>query len=146
MGFLFGKKENEPMVCNHKWKDFPWYVVLDKGYEIDRYTIRVYEPYVCVKCKKRRDEYLYGWEFDSERKFKQKVEEIKTAHADKIMDRLLLEDMIKDEQLIDREYLKVVEALENPSDAFAGLDLYGEIGRAQREIEIQTDGLQISAR
>lgn len=136
-------KKNKPVVCNHKWKDFPWYMRIDERIKVPDepwkdvrkiYVVEVYEPYVCVKCKKRRDEHLGGFESNDKSLRDKKAEEIKKKYADKIKGSIEIEDMILDEQLVDRRYLELLEELNNPSDKFAGLDLFTEIERMKKEI------------
>lgn len=129
--FGFFKKKNKPQVCNHKWKDFPWYALW--GREDGRYYFKVFEPYVCIKCKERRDELLMRMNFE---KSKDRDEELKKLHEKykgKILDLVEVEDMVKDEQLVDREYLSLLEQFENPTDRLAGLDLFAEIQKAKKE-------------
>ena len=134
--FGFSKKKNKPTVCNHKWKDFPWYLHTHHRTEYDGekvYAVEVYEPYICVKCKERRNECLGGFESNSQKARDEKAKEIKETYPDKIKGRLEVEDMVKDEQLVDRDYLNLLAQYENPADTFAGLDLYTEIRKAQKE-------------
>ena len=130
--FNLFKKKNKPAVCNHKWKDFPWYALW--GREDGRYYFKIFEPYVCIKCKERRDELLTRMNFE---KSKDRDEELKKLHEKykgKILDLVEVEDMVKDEQLVDREYLKLLEEFEHPEDKFANLDLFSEIQHMKKEV------------
>ena len=136
---FFGKRKKEIQTCNHKWKDFPWYIVIGEydtskyPYDDLRYTIRVKEPYVCIKCKKRRDELLYSYECDSKDYRDKKVEELRSQYSDKIKPIVEVEDMVLDEQLVDRDYLKLIEQYYHPEDQFAGIDLFAEIRKAKMD-------------
>lgn len=129
--FGFSKKKNKPTVCNHKWKDFPWYSLY--GIENGRYYFKIYEPYVCIKCKERRDELLMRMNCTTSKERDRKLEEYHEKYKNKLLDLVEVEDMVKDEQLVDREYLKLLEQFENPADRFAGLDLFAEIQKAKKE-------------
>ena len=139
--FSFFKKKNKPVVCNHKWKDFPWYIKIEfydtekYAHKYDwRYTAKVFEPYVCVKCKQRRDELLFNYDSSTKESRDKKVEELQTKYSDRIKPIVEIQDLILDEQLVDRRDLELLEELNNPSDKFAGLDLFTEIERMKKEI------------
>lgn len=145
MFHLFRKNKLRPQTdlqtCNHKWKDFLWYVELSEYdrsthyYETDmRYCLKVKEPYVCVKCKKRRDETLFSEEYRLKKEREAKIEELKAQYPDRIRPIIEIEDMVKDEQLVDREYLKLISEFKNPNDEFAGTDLFAEIQALKQDI------------
>lgn len=111
---LFRRKQKEntppqippPKECNHKWKDFDWYI----DFKIYQHTLNytIYEPYVCIHCKERKDvalerENVKG--FNSNKEALEYVGSIINKYP-KIKDRAIIEDEIHDTQLIDREYLK----------------------------------------
>lgn len=116
----FKRKTQEPQVpsippCRHIWKDFPWYVNtsasrVDFGWNV---KISVYEPYVCVLCKERKDVLLVegvalGYTVqEAEREVKERLEEFK----DKIAPRAVIEDEINDMILVDRQKLEIYENL-----------------------------------
>ena len=129
--FGFFKKKNEPKVCNHKWKDFPWYSLY--GCENGKYYFNIYEPYVCIKCKERRDELLMRMNCTTSEERDRKLEEYHEKYKNKLLDLVEVEDMVKDEQLVDRDYLKLLEQYENPKGPFDGLDLFAEIQKARKE-------------
>lgn len=123
MAFLFGKKKKQesvsitlapPKECEHKFSDFPWF--LDVSVERDcsyyhlryNYTIKVIEPYVCIFCKERKDVILdvfrgVGVCYDD---FSAKLKAVTKQYEDHLQNRAVIEDMISDMQLVDREYLK----------------------------------------
>lgn len=115
MGFwLFGKKkkqEQKPPECKHKWKDFPWYM---KGVYYNDYhscRIRMYEPYVCIKCKERKDILLNEIEQQniSWKEFEKLYNEIEECYKDHVQLTCIVEDQIHDFQMIDKAYLEAFE-------------------------------------
>lgn len=144
MFHLFKRNKPQPAsvsVCNHKWKDFPWYIEFseyDKStsyYSTDmRYTLEVKEPYVCVKCKKRRDETLLSLLYKSKKDRDAKIDELRAQYPDSIKPLVEIEDMVADEQLVDREYLKLISEFKHPEDEFAGMDLFAEIEELKKEV------------
>lgn len=139
--FGFLKKKNKPQVCNHKYKDFPWYIVTSY-YDTDRYeyrhdwryTLKVMAPYVCIKCKHRRDEMLQYYESNDSDKRDSKVSELQEKYPEDIRPTVEVEGMVKDEQLVDREYLRLIDEFYHPEDAFEKIDLFTEIQKAKAEV------------
>lgn len=129
--FGFSKKKSEPKVCNHKWKDFAWYSLY--GCENGKYYFKIIEPYVCIKCKERRDEQLMCMSFGTSKERDRELEKYHETYKGKLLDIVEVMDMVKDEQLVDREYLSLLEQFENPTDRLAGLDLFAEIQKAKKE-------------
>lgn len=122
--FSFFRKKNKPSACNHKWKDFPWYDVYGFDRSTGKYFFMIMEPYVCIKCKKRQDKQLLKITTDSLEERNRTLSEYKQKYKDKMLDLVEVEDMVQNEILVDREYLKLLEQFENPADRFSGLDLF----------------------
>lgn len=127
-----------PAPCQHKWKDFPWYIQRDveRDYNSTTYLIRVWQPYVCVKCKERRNESLetvrVSTRNDRDRHYERMLEDYK----DKVLPIAVVEDMVKDEQLVDREYLRLMEEFQSPSSPFDNLDLLrGELEKVKASLK-----------
>lgn len=100
-----GSAEPVKPPCNHKWKDFDWYLTYDIIGRSLKYQI--YEPYVCIHCKKRKDISLEsGTATTSSYKDALETLNIIKERYPKIKDRAIVEDEINDAQLVDREYLK----------------------------------------
>lgn len=99
--------------CSHTWKDFPWYV--DVTYYIDEsmFKLKIMKPYVCIHCKERRDELLLEQtRFETSLKVVEEFEAAaKEEYSDKIMPKAIVEEQIRDMQLVDREALKIAEQL-----------------------------------
>ena len=100
-------------VCNHKYKDFPWYYEARYNTSTRNLVFKVWEPFVCIHCKERINRLLY--ERNSHYKTYEEADEYVTQfrekYADRMEDEVVIEDMIADMQLVDREYLLIAETL-----------------------------------
>ena len=114
----FKKKQIAPIeikkpVCNHKWKDFPWFYEARYNTSSRELTFKVWEPFVCIHCKERQNRLLY--ERNSHYKTYEEADNYVSAfrekHADRMEDEVVVEDMIADMQLVDRAYLAIAERL-----------------------------------
>lgn len=106
----FKKKIEKPeTLCNHKWKDFPPYI----EYSTDTMTVQIIEPYVCVYCKKRKDVFLINDSWKNEHislsRFDQIVDGYYKTYKDIILPKGIVEDMVYDEMLVDRDHLRIME-------------------------------------
>lgn len=127
------KKKPIEQVCNHKYKDFPWYIIYSyekqwtghDEYEA-MYYFKVMTPYVCIKCKHRKEEQLYYFEAGSAERRDQRMQELVDRYPDKIKPAVEVEAMVKNEQLVDREYLELIDRFANPEDHFGGLNLFSK--------------------
>lgn len=111
---LFNRNKNSGKLCNHKWKDFNWYI--DATYfpeDNNRLEIKVVEPYVCIFCKQRKDVILtnYNTIVDSQSNAVKICDKLKEQYKGKISDRAFVEDEINDMILVDREYLDLYEQI-----------------------------------
>lgn len=116
MGFF--KRKNRKQItssateCQHLWKDFPWYIEgeFNDNKSQTEYNIFIYEPYVCVKCKERKDIVLnkvYGKGiYATHEGFKEKFNDLRKKYADYCLDKVIIEDMINDFQMVDRRALR----------------------------------------
>ena len=115
----FTKKSKEPpkpVECRHHWKDFPWYYEATYYSDSHRLEAKLIEPYVCIHCKERKNVVLkeharVNISYDDANDV---IEEWREKYKDHMEDRAIIEDMIHDTQLVDREYLAIVESLANP--------------------------------
>lgn len=94
-----------PPECNHKYKDFDWYMECTYFNDTKTYVIDVYEPYVCILCRHRKNVLLHrvtgnGWD-----SFKNYRKVLKNTYP-KVKDRAFVEDEIADMQLLDPYYLE----------------------------------------
>lgn len=99
------------IVCNHKWKDFKWYYDATYNYSSNALTCTIYEPYVCIYCKQRKDVKLEEWtkakiSFEDAQK---EVEKIKEKYYDYLGPKALIEDEINDFIMVDRDFLKIYD-------------------------------------
>lgn len=107
--------------CNHKYKDFPWYLKTswhnaNYDYKIDMITnshgkINIIAPYVCIHCKEQKDVVLLSEKVDSQKVFHERIKEIQEKYKDKLCDKVIVMNQINDFQLIDREYLEAARKL-----------------------------------
>jgi hypothetical protein len=108
----FSKKQPKEHKCEHKYKDFPWYVESTTyGNGFASFSITIKEPYVCMKCGDRIDKTLWSYRSQSNYKngqklFQEKMNSIIETYKDKIKDRAVIEDMINDMILVDRDYVE----------------------------------------
>ena len=105
-------------VCEHKYKDFSWY--LEGRYDVDSKTLTatIYEPYVCIHCGHRKDIVLdetcrYPVSFQEADKL---FADFKEMYKDKLKEKAYVEDEIHDMMLVDRSYIDIYMALHNPAD------------------------------
>lgn len=107
------KEEKVIPTCDHKWKDFPWYMSGKYYYETRYATLQIIEPYVCIHCKERKDVVLHtitraNYSQDDVKAFLDTMNEL---YGEYCKPRPIVEDMINDMQLVDREYLKFAELI-----------------------------------
>ena len=116
MSWFFKKpKVVEPKVCRHKWKDFPWYYEAAYYQNYNQFKASIIEPYICIHCKERKNVILCERNDScSLEKAREIIDSWKQKYKDQMLDKVLVEDMIADMQLVDREYLAIAEALANP--------------------------------
>lgn len=114
----FRKKDDQPapapQACNHKWTDFPWFI--DYSYTNARsLRVMIKEPYVCVHCKKRKDVTLFDrtWSGLKYKDAMDIVSEYEREFENNLLPQAVVEDMINDMQLVDREYLFILDKLRN---------------------------------
>ena len=99
-----------PPQCSHKWRDFKWYMTAEYNDGYDTYSIKIIEPYVCIWCGERKDVVLHSITRQGKyQRFAETLKELKQMYGDNIQPRAIIEDQIADQQLVDREYLKIVD-------------------------------------
>ena len=119
MAFWNRKKKKEipivPPPCKHHWKDFPWYWHGEWTERVNLLQFSVYEPYVCIHCKERQDKKIYERNsFYADKDEAQAwVDDFIERHKKYFESRVIIEDMIADMQLVDREYLEIYASLKN---------------------------------
>ena len=108
---LWIKPMKHPSACQHKWKDFKWYIDAKWNSDCFRGKIRIIEPYVCIFCKERKEIVLLEEGFKSSVSFDKRVKELKIKYDEYLENRVIIEDQINDFQLVDREYLEIARKL-----------------------------------
>ena len=100
-------------VCNHKYKDFPWFYVARYNTSTRELTFKVWEPFVCIHCKERINRLLYerNSHYKSYEEADDYVTQFREKYADRMEEEVIVEDMIADMQLVDRDYLLIAETL-----------------------------------
>lgn len=123
MGFWKKKKAEETEkvefktpceLGKHKYRDFDWYIQVEdrnKAFEYEKeYILRVIEPYVCVHCGFVNNVTLDEWKFASKSSRDAMIDKLQRRYK-KIGNFLEIQDEIKDMQLVDREYLNIMQQL-----------------------------------
>lgn len=106
------KKKKQPVVEEHvhKWRDFNWY--MKASYSDGRCSIEIYEPYVCVSCKTRKDILLYRHDSRcSKAEFYDKVREYEKEFADNLRPKAVIEDQVNDMILVDKDFIEAWDKL-----------------------------------
>ena len=118
MGWFNRKSKAEEVkpqkpVCNHKWKDFPWFYEARYNTSYQELTFKVWEPFVCIHCKERQNRLLYERKshYKSYEEADNYVTKFREKYADRMEEEVVVEDMIADMQLVDRDYLLIAETL-----------------------------------
>lgn len=118
---IFGHKggssnsEGPPKIaCPHTWKDFPWYTHSIYNAYTSNLEVQIYEPYVCIHCKERKDIRLDTYirtNIPSLEKAHEEVSRIEKDLEGHAKPRVLVEDMINDYIYVDREKLGIIEKI-----------------------------------
>ena len=96
--------------CNHKYRDFPWYTDGTYNYDTKVLDVSVIEPYVCIHCGHRKNVVLDHFcrifeDFEEAEKFYDDFQDGK--YTNMIEKRAVVEDMINDMVLVDRQYIEI---------------------------------------
>ena len=100
-------------VCNHKYKYFPWFYEARYNTSTRELTFKVWEPFVCIHCKERINRLLYerNSHYKTYEEADDYVTQFREKYADRMEEEVIVEDMIADMQLVDRDYLLIAETL-----------------------------------
>ena len=100
-------------VCNHKYKDFPWFYEARYNTSTRELVFKVWEPFVCIHCKERINRLLYERNsyYKTYEEADDYVTQFREKYADRMEEEVVVEDMIADMQLVDRDYLLIAETL-----------------------------------
>lgn len=116
--WFFNKNKNNnsiPFVApaekhEHKWRDFSWYQISKwrDGY----YDVYIYEPYVCVTCKERKNvELLHECGYCTFKNFNDVIKRILSPYANRLKPRAVVEDEVNDAILVDKEFVDAWDKL-----------------------------------
>ena len=114
------------------WRDYPWYIETSYDHDDRSVTYDVVENYVCVLCKERKRVVLQhgrgcGLSFNEARDL---VTSIAAEFASHLESKAIVEDMIHDDMLVDRERLKIWEKLNERSGKQIAAAISQEQGEA----------------
>ena len=101
----------KPPPCEHKWRDCEfWY--MEFRADDSMFDYKIFEPYVCIYCKKRDDKLLQkGVELISPER---SADDIIREFYDRfpaLRPRAVVEDAVNDMIMVDREHLRMVDIL-----------------------------------
>ena len=105
--------------CMHVWKDFPWYLYIEREPYDDRrhfdVRIQIFEPYVCAHCGERKNVELYNMfrSYLVQDDINRILNSIDDLYGENIRPKPVIEDMINDYILVDREKLAILEKIQN---------------------------------
>ena len=94
--------------CDHKWKDFNWFIAYDDIPVNGVVTYTIYEPYVCIHCKELKEVILETGQFRARgmEDVEKKINKIREKYP-LIKPIAIVQDEINDLQLVDRDYLRI---------------------------------------
>lgn len=94
-----------PPKCSHTWQDFPWYILQHYTSTDKTSILEIYEPYVCIHCGERMDKKLFNEKIVgvSLREHTDRKKALESHFKEYIKPQPIVEDMIYDMQLVDRE-------------------------------------------
>lgn len=101
------------VLCRHKYQDFPWYIESEYDHADRTLTLTVNEPYVCIFCGHRRDieleEHIRAR--ISVEAANQYIHNVRAKYAEHIKDRAIVENLVHDAILVDREALEIYKQI-----------------------------------
>lgn len=96
----------------HFYRDFPPYIIWN--FDGDNPYIKIKEPYVCCYCHERVDKILQSYSWNHHVKwdqFDKALEQIKKEYKDIIKPIAVVEDMVNDAIMVDRQKLNIWDNL-----------------------------------
>lgn len=116
-----------PTTCNHLWKDFPWIIKAEcsrSNTDEDVLTVLIEEPYVCARCKERKmvelERYVLRKASISKDEVENTIAALKKKYVGHWKEKAIVEDMIADFQLVDRQALAILEYLNGVTSTESG--------------------------
>ena len=103
-----------PKKCEHKYKDFDWYITSNYYLNTNILKIEIIEPYVCIFCGNRIDKVLHTYETVCDKdKINKKVKDFIEPYQSKLKERAFIEDEINDFILVDKDYIEAYMLIHN---------------------------------
>lgn len=101
----------KPPPCAHKWRDCEyWYMEYEWNASVFKY--KIFEPYVCIYCKRRDDKALEsGTEPITSSRSADDIIQWLYDRFPAIRPRAVVEDAVNDMIMVDREHLRMVDIL-----------------------------------
>lgn len=103
-------------IFGHNWRDFPPFLEYDWNGRSNHSTIVIKEYYICTCCKTRQTKILLSRQYqgyDQDYFFNQ-VKELKEEYKDILKSEAIVEDMVNDAIMVDRQKLKYWDQLHAP--------------------------------
>ena len=103
-----------PKKCEHKYKDFDWYVTSNYYLNTNILKVEIIEPYVCIFCGNRIDKELHTYATVCDKdKINKKVKDFIEPYQSKLKERAFIEDEINDFILVDKDYIEAYMLIHN---------------------------------
>lgn len=118
-----------PPPCDHKFRDFPWYIKSLFTYEnsdndIGSLKVEAIKPYVCIHCGYRKDVVVASTSTVRVKRddADKMIDDFEEPYKDYIKPIGVVESEIHDMLLVDRAYLKIVDDLTAAKNAPSPFD------------------------
>ena len=100
----------------HNWRDFPPFLEYDWNGRSNHSTIVIKEYYVCTCCHKKETKILLSRQYQGydQDYFFDQVKELKEEYKDILKSEAIVEDMVNDAIMVDRQKLKYWDQLHAP--------------------------------
>lgn len=101
---------------HHEYRDFPPYMTYRWNGERQQGDIFIKEKYVCIYCHNVETKILGEWNYTNYKHedFDKEVERITKTYAEILKPRVIVEDMINDAIMVDRQKLAIWDKLHAP--------------------------------
>lgn len=103
-------------VFGHNWRDFPPFLTYSWQGETGESYIKIHEYYVCTCCHKREAKTLLSRTYRGYKQdyFFDAIKELKKEYKDILKPEAIVEDMVNDAIMVDRQKLKFWDQLHSP--------------------------------
>ena len=98
---------------NHMWRDFPPYLTYKWNGPKNQSVISIIEKYVCVFCHEIKVKTLEEWTYQyyPQKDFFEELESYEKKYKNLLKPRVIVEDMINDAIMVDRQKLQMWDQL-----------------------------------